>query len=147
VGALGDRVAWILVIPAIWYWWLLYSLSFSPDQFPDAKYAHRRWDRRSSIALFLGATLIEATIFFTLTQTWWLLLIALVAFLMMLGFVQPLLVALIIGNRARAAISRMKRVLPPRKPALAHFAWTYYLTPEEKRRAVSPTETEETKKH
>jgi hypothetical protein len=128
---------WLLVIPAIWYWWLLYSLSFNPAQFPDQGYAHRKWDRRSNIAIFLGAAIIEGIVYFALTQTWWLLLITLVISLMVMGVLQPLLVALIIGNRARAMISRMKRDLPPRKPFLAPFAWTYYLTKEERQNALA----------
>jgi hypothetical protein len=130
-------MVWLFVIPAIWYWWLLYSLSFNPAQFPDQGYAHRKWDRRSNIAIFLGTTIVDAIVYFTLTQTWWLLLIIVVVSLMVMGLLQPLVVALIIGNRARAVMSRMKRDLPPRKPFLAPFAWTYYLTKKEKMNAVA----------
>jgi hypothetical protein len=62
---------------------------------------------------------------------------------MVIGFLQPLLVALIIGNRARAVLWKTKRDLPPRKPFLARFAWTYYLTKEERQNALAESRTDQ----
>ena len=53
---------------------------------------------------------------------------------------QPLLIGAIIACRAGALISRVKVGLEPRSPMLAPFAWTYYLTEEEKRSALKDRE-------
>jgi hypothetical protein len=54
-----------------------------------------------------------------------------------MGLLQTALVGLIILNRARSVMSRSKKTLAPRSPWLAPFAWTYYLTDEEKRKALT----------
>jgi hypothetical protein len=55
--------------------------------------------------------------------------------LVALAFLQPLLVGAIIAFRAGALIIKVKVGLQLRSPWLAPFAWTYFLTEEEKRSA------------
>jgi len=65
---------WLLVVPAIWYWWRVYSLSVNPSQFPDPQYAHPVWDRRSNGSLLLGAAIVTALIYLVVGYSWWVLL-------------------------------------------------------------------------
>lgn len=104
--------------------------------FPDEAYAHRVWDRRSAGSFFLGAAIVTALLYvLNVTHVWWILTLSFAALIPIMGLVQTGLVGLIILNRARSLMSRTKKSLSPRSPRLAPFAWTYYLTDEEKRKA------------
>ena|SRR2546425_10790784 len=127
----------LLILGGIWYWWRLYSLSFNPSNFPDRNYARVVWDRRSNRSFFLGAAIGTALLrVLGAIQTWWAVAVTFAVCLVALAFVQPLLIGAIIALRAGALTSRVKVGLQPRSPMLAPFAWTYYLTEEEKRSAL-----------
>ncbi|SRR5216684_3346432 len=127
---------WLLIAATVWYWWRLYSLSFNPTMFPDQAYAHRVWDRRSTGSFFLGAAIITMLLYvFNVTHVWWILGLGFAIGIPIMGLVQTALVGLIILNRTRLVMSRNKTGEAARRSLLAPFAWTYYLTEEEKRKA------------
>ena len=129
---------WLLVIATIWYSWRLYSLSFNPTMFPDQKYAQGVWDRRSTNSFFIGAAIVTVLLYMlNVTHVWWILSLSFAIFVPIMGLVQTALVGLIILNRTRLAMARSDKSLAVRSPWLAPFAWTYYLTAEEKRKALA----------
>ena len=129
---------WLLIAATVWYWWRLYSLSFNPSMFPDQEYAHRVWDRRSTASFFLGAAIATGLLYvLNIAHAWWILALSFAVCVPIMGLVQTGLVGLMILNRARALIRRSKKDLASRSPWLAPFAWTYYLTAEEKRKALA----------
>jgi|ERR1039458_94509 hypothetical protein len=127
----------LLILGGVWYWWRLYSLSFNPSMFPDRKYADAVWERRSNRSFFLGAAVSTALLrVLGAVQTWWAMALTSAICLVALAFVQPLLVGTIILLRAGLVLCKIKVGVKLRSPMLAPFAWTYYLTEEEKRSAM-----------
>jgi hypothetical protein len=137
---------WLLIVAVVWYWWRLYSLSFNPTQFPDPQYAQRVWDRRSNRSLLLGAAIITSLFYMLgITQKWWVLVLCFLGSALTLAFIQPLFVGLIIGLRAKVMLNRMMKEGEVLSPKLAPYAWTYYLTKEEKMNALDETKAKEFK--
>jgi hypothetical protein len=132
-------VKWALILGGVWYWWRLYSLSFSPraSGFPDPAYAEVVWNRRSTASFFLGA-LVFTTLLCAIgaIQVWWAIAIGFLVCLLCLVFLQPMLVGAIIFVRSGLAILRLKLGFQPRSPMLAPLAWSYYVTEEEKSKAM-----------
>ena len=137
---------WLLIAATLWYWWRIYSLSFNPSTFPDQKYANAIWEKRSTRTFVLGAIIITATLSkFGLIHERWVQVIAFVVLVMVVGFLQPFLVGLIILHRTACVILRVKVGRKPHAPRLAPYAWTYYLTEEEKRKALGEGIAEKTR--
>lgn len=129
---------WPLIIAIIWYWWRVYSLSFNPDQFPDRAYAHRIWDRRANRSFFLGAAILTALMYaLGAIHAWWAVTLSFAASFAVVMFVQVSLVGAVILTRSLLATLKLKTGLKLRTPFLAPFAWTYYLTKEERKEALA----------
>ena len=134
---------WLLIVATVWYGWRVYSLSFNPDMFLDKAYAHRVWDRRSTGSFFLFAAIVTVLLYaLNVTRVWWILALSFAVCVPIMGLVQTGLVGLIMLNRLRWAVLRGKKSLTPRSPWLAPFAWTYYLTAKEKRKALTDDKNE-----
>ncbi len=128
----------MLIGAVIWYLWRVYTLSYSPHKFPDPVFANKVWDRRSDYTAFLGAVIVAAAVYVTgISRHWWVVLSVFVVSIFLVALLQVGLVALIIYGRAAKIMLRVKMGFSPGAPWLAPFVWTYYLTPEEKRRALT----------
>jgi len=129
----------LLLIAAIaWYWWRVYSLSFNPNEFPNPAYAHLVWDRRANRSFVLGAAIITSSLYiFGLVHSLWILAVCLAVSLVAIVFVQPTLIGAIITVRAGFTILKIKTGMRLRSPLLAPFAWTYYLTREDRKQALA----------
>lgn len=126
----------VLVGAVIWYLWRVYTLSYSPHEFPDPAFANKVWDRRSDYTAFLGAAIVTAAVYVSgISHHWWVVLPVFVVSIFLVALLQVGLVALIIYGRATKIILRAKMGLRGGAPWLAPFVWSYYVTPEEKRRA------------
>ena len=106
--------------------------------FPDPKYAQAVWERRANGSFFLGAAIVTALLYvLEAIHSWWAIAITFVICLVTMGFVQPMLVLVMVLLRANLAafltVRRIKAGLKVRSPMLAPFVWTYYLTEEERR--------------
>ncbi len=131
---------WLALIAAcVWYLWRVYSLSYSPHEFPDPKYANKVWDRRSDYTAALGMVTVTGGLYLLgIIHAWWLVLIVLVVSIFLVPLLQTGFIALIIYGRATKVVLRAKFGLKLTSPWLAPFVWSYYLTPEEKQRALKP---------
>ena len=128
---------WLLGAAIVWYWWRLYSLSFNFQQFPDPRYAEAIWDKRSTYSNIICAAIIAAVLYdFGTIHRWWIAGITFAIATLIVGLVQPFLVGLIIVHRTACIMLRLRLGLKPHAPRLAPFAWTYYLTREERRQAL-----------
>lgn len=127
---------WLLIVATVWYWWRVYSLSFNPNDFPDPKYASAVWGRRATHSFFLGASIVTAFLYVLgAIHAWWTVAITYAICFVGIGFIQPILAGFLISLRAVVGSRRVKAGLEPHSPRLAQFAWTYYMTEEEKRKA------------
>jgi hypothetical protein len=126
----------VLIGAVIWYLWRVYTLSYSPHEFPDPAFANKVWDRRSHYTAFLGALIVAAAVYLSgISHHWWVVVLVFLVSIFLVHLLQVGLVALIIYGRAAKVILRVKMGRGLGAPWLAPFAWTYYLTPEEKQRA------------
>jgi len=129
---------WLLSVAILWYWWRVYSLSFNPDQFPNRTYAHSVWDRRADRSFFLGAAIVTGFLYVVgAIHSWWVIALSFAASLLVVMFLQPTLVGAVILTRAGITMLKIKTGLELRSPFLAPFAWTYYLTKEDRKQALA----------
>jgi hypothetical protein len=137
-GPIIRLVKWLVLTCAfVWYLWRVYTLSYSPHEFPDPVFANKVWDKRSNYNCCLGAAIAAAALYWTgIIHSWWVVLLVFLVSILLVGLVQIGLVALIIFGRTAKIMFRVKLGLSPGSPWLAPFVWGYYLTPEEKRSAL-----------
>jgi len=125
----------VLIGAVIWYLWRVYTLSYSPHEFPDPAFANKVWDRRSDYSAFLGAVIVAAAVYLSgISHHWWVVLPVLFVSIFLVALLQVGLVALIIYGRAAKIMLRVKMGLSLGAPWLAPFVWTYYLTPPQESR-------------
>jgi hypothetical protein len=126
----------VFIGAVVWYLWRVYTLSYSPHEFPDPAFANKVWDRRSNYSAFLGAVIVAAAAYVSgISHHWWVVLPVFVVSIFVVALLQVGLVALIIYGRAAKIMLLIKMGLSPGAPWLAPFVWSYYLSPEEKQRA------------
>ncbi len=129
---------WLLTAAVIWYWWRVYSLSFNPDQFPNREHAHTVWDRRANRSFFLGAAIVTGFLYVAgVIHIWWIIVLSFAASFLVVIFVQPTLVGAVILTRAGLTMFKIKTGIKLRTPLLAPFAWTYYLTKQDRQEALA----------
>lgn len=132
---------WLVLIASIWYLWRVYTLSYSPHEFPDPAYANKVWDKRSNSNFYLGAVIAAGALYLSgVIHSWWVVLLVFLVSIFIVGLLQTGLVALIIFGRTAKIMLRSKLGLSLGSPWLAPFVWGYYLTPEERRRALEKKE-------
>ena len=131
-----PHVKWLaLIVASIWYLWRVYTLSYSPHEFPDPAYANKVWDKRSDHTAGLGVLIAVAGLYLSgIIHVWWAVLLVFLVSIFLVPMLQTGLVALIIFGRAAKIMFRVKVGLKAGSPWLAPFVWSYYLTPEEKQR-------------
>lgn len=134
----------VLIGAVIWYLWRVYTLSYSPHDFPDPAFANKVWDRRSDYTAFFGALIVAAAVYVSgISHRWWVVLPVFVVSIVLVALLQVGLVALVIYGRAVKIMFRIKMGFSPGAPWLAPFVWSYYITPEEKQRALQGAPTEQ----
>ena len=95
------------------------------------------------VPFFFFAAIVTVLLYaLNVTRVWWILALSFAVCVPIMGLVQTGLVGLIMLNRLRWAVLRGKKSLTPRSPWLAPFAWTYYLTAKEKRKALTDDKNE-----
>jgi len=129
----GANMKWLFIPAAIWYWWRLYTLTFNPQQFPDPKYANKVWNRRASGSFVLGASMLVGCLYGSgVIHRWWVVFIAFAVSVILVGIIQPFFVLVIIHSKLLLIVIKTKAGFELGTPVLAPFAWTPYLTAEEK---------------
>jgi hypothetical protein len=124
---------WLFIPASTWYWWRLYTLTFNPQQFPDPEFAHKVWNRRASGSYVLGASMLVGGLYASgVIQRWWVVGICFAVSVIVVGIIQPFFVLVIIYSKLLWIVVKTKAGLELGTPFLAPFAWTPYLTAEEK---------------
>jgi len=101
--------------------------------FPDPKSARAIWDRRSNFSLWLSAAVLNDTIYaLGLIQRWWVIIVGFVVCFLIMGFVQPLLIAAATLLIARYRLSRIERGTDPNNSLIGELVVWQYLTPAER---------------
>src|SRR5947209_9888437 len=123
----------ILAVGWLWCAWRIYTLTVNWASFPNPDSARAIWQRRSNFSLWLGAAMLNDTLYsFGVTERWWVIVLSLLGCFVVMAFVQPLLIPaakmLTIRNRAR----KMMLGQDPSTSFFVQRALWVYLTPGER---------------
>jgi membrane protein YdbS with pleckstrin-like domain len=123
----------LLLTGWLWYIWRIYTLTVNWATFPNPESARAIWQRRSNFSLWLGAAVLNDTLYSVgLIQRWWVIALSLLACFLVVSVVQPFLIpsalALIMSYRGW----KLARGEDPANTFLAQLAISLYLNRDEK---------------
>jgi len=125
---------WAFVIVGwLWYWWRVYTLTVNWATFPNKEEARAIWQKRSSLSIFLGAAVLNDTLYTRgLISRWWVLLVGFGACYAVIALAQPFMVITSLMLTMRFRAWKMSKGKDPQNSFLGELAIWPYLGDEEK---------------